>query len=221
MSHGTGRLYAADKRDKAHLMRAAKPQALALDSIYYSIRGGAPLDQGDYPHCVEFAWRHWLMAAPIMSTWKIKTGTLYRECQEADEWEGTDYDGTSVRAGAKVLTRRGRIGGYSWAFNAADVKRWLLAGKGAVVMGTDWHEEFNEVRPDGFLEEPSSEGTDLGHAYLIIGGDFGKRNAFRVLNSWGTDWGQKGRAWMHFDLADHLIKARGEACTGVEIRAAS
>ncbi len=41
-----------------------------------------------------------------------------------------------------------------------------------------------------------------GHAMLIVGYD-DARDAFRVRNSWGTDWGDNGYLWMSYDSLTH------------------
>jgi len=38
-----------------------------------------------------------------------------------------------------------------------------------------------------------------GHAMTIVGYDDAKQ-AFRILNSWGKNWGDNGYAWVHYDL---------------------
>ncbi|MEZ4955452.1 MAG: C1 family peptidase [Saprospiraceae bacterium] len=38
-----------------------------------------------------------------------------------------------------------------------------------------------------------------GHAMTIVGYDDGK-NAFRIVNSWGTNWGDNGFAWVDYSL---------------------
>jgi C1A family cysteine protease len=42
-----------------------------------------------------------------------------------------------------------------------------------------------------------------------------------MINSWGSDWGQGGRAWITFENLDKLIKLQGEAAVATEIRVAS
>jgi C1A family cysteine protease len=41
----------------------------------------------------------------------------------------------------------------------------------------------------------------MGHMMLIIGYDDGKANggAFRILNSWGKEWGDNGKLWIKYN----------------------
>ncbi|MEZ5004232.1 MAG: C1 family peptidase [Chitinophagales bacterium] len=52
-------------------------------------------------------------------------------------------------------------------------------------------------------EEKDSYNKQPGHAMVIVGYDDNKYGgAFEVMNSWGTDWGNKGFFWVKYDDAD-------------------
>lgn len=230
---GLGRKVSPDDRDRAFPLRAvmlargAVARALPTSKTWPLVTG--VLDQGSTPRCVAFAWTQFLFATPLshkageLGAISTFAGNLYKRAQQIDEWPGENYDGTSVRAGAKVLVEQGRIarvadvsetGGYRWAANAAEARDYVL-GVGPLVFGTDWYDEMFEPTADGYLIPAGSVAG--GHAYLVIG--FSKsRNAFRIVNSWGAAWGEKGRAWIKFADADKLIQEYGEACSAVEIR---
>ena len=53
-----------------------------------------------------------------------------------------------------------------------------------------------------------------GHAYLLMGFS-NRRQAFRITNSWGRDWGDWGRAWLRYEDAAALLR-QGEACAAIE-----
>ena len=55
--------------------------------------------------------------------------------------------------------------------------------------------------PDGVLSsfDLSCGGVHGGHAFTIVGYD-DKKMAFKISNSWGTEWGEKGFAWISYDL---------------------
>jgi hypothetical protein len=206
-----GRRHAPDARDQAYPMRALLPKRIPVGTRYY--RTGPVLDQGSTPQCVGYGWRQWLSSALLMTKDGPSAPTIYREAQKLDEWPGENYDGTSVRGGVKALQKAGRILSYVWAFDAAAARDWIVAGKGTVVFGTDWLDGMFDPDPHGFLNLTGAVAG--GHCYLVCGYSV-DRNAFRMLNSWGLSWGEKGRAWLRFDDADRLIKAEGEACTAVE-----
>ncbi|RLF09379.1 MAG: hypothetical protein DRJ69_04730 [Thermoprotei archaeon] len=53
----------------------------------------------------------------------------------------------------------------------------------------------------GVYKHPPSEGESIAglHAIVLVGYDDSKK-ALELRNSWGTDWGEDGYAWMSYDL---------------------
>lgn len=97
-------------------LKISIPTELPSIDYKYWWPGGWWGDQLNTPHCVAYSWSHWLAAGPITQKTKrvsgkspIDTAYLYNEAQLVDDWPGEDYDGTSVRAGAKILKREGFI----------------------------------------------------------------------------------------------------------------
>ena len=210
-THGLGRRVAPDPQDHRYLMRVA-PQPAALPP-YRHYRSGRILDQGSTPTCVGMAWRQWMSSAPLMTRTGPDPFALYREAQLIDEWPGEAYDGTSVRAGAKVLQQRGHIRSYVWSFTADDVFDFMLAGHGGVVIGVNWYTGMMTADTSGCIRPV---GRVLGGHAVFLGGVNRTRGVVRVLNSWSTAWADKGRAWLTGEDLDRLLKEDGEACCGLE-----
>jgi hypothetical protein len=220
-SKGLGRLPAADPRDHAHLMMhlvIAPPERTSK-----TWAPGVILDQGATPRCVAYAWTGFLLATPLrtkdkqldtMRNLNTYAGALYAAAQKVDEWPGEGYDGTSVRAGAKVLQdEQKRLGEYVWAFDAATLRDYVLT-RGPAVIGINWYETMFAPTAKGYLLVDGPVAG--GHAILVIG--YSKaRTAFRLLNSWGKGWGEKGRAWIRASDMERLLKEDGEACSAIEV----
>ena len=154
------------------------------------------------PACVGYGWAHWLDAAPYRQY--LNPVGIYTVAQYFDEWSGTDYEGTSVRAGAKVLQLLGAIGPYLWAGNATIVANHILT-KGPVVIGTNWYEGMD-------LLTMELTGPILGgHCYCLTGVNV-LTGLFRVKNSWGG----AGEGDLPFKVLNKLLQEGGEACVGVE-----
>ncbi len=215
---GLGRRSAPDERDKGFMMAAMIPAA--SDRTYrYWWPGGWWGDQGTQPHCVGFSWMHWTEDGPFTHVPKSPNANpvmdpvwVYNEAQLVDEWPGTNYAGTSVRAGAKILRREGYIQSYHWAWNADTVVRAILE-TGPVVVGTRWYRDMFYPDEQGRI---GIGGLDMGgHAYCLDGVNT-KTGWVRIKNSWGRNWGKKGYGYIQIDDLDKLIKDDGEACLAVE-----
>lgn len=213
MRHGLGRLPAPDARDAHYTLRKIVPKKPTAEHRHW--RTGPVLDQGQVPQCVAYAWCGFLESSPIRTKAHESPMDIYRAARLVDEWEGENYDGTSVRAGAKVMQDEGHIAQYVWATKADEVANWILSAQGGpVVMGTDWHDSmFNPdskglVRLDGNITG--------GHAWLIYGFNRGT-NLFFAQNSWGTGWGRNGRFLIRFDDLETLLADQGEAATALEV----
>jgi hypothetical protein len=104
---------------------------------------------------------------------------------------------------------RYRIGGYAAVMETgtafrARVRESLAAGN-PVVMGAELPDGFIHYRVSRMDVNTNFRGTGRrtgsqhcgGHGMLITGYD-DTRGAYRVLNSWGTDWGDRGYMWWDY-----------------------
>ena len=218
---GGGRLPSVDKRDLDHLLpppRAAFGEPST--KVYQHWRAPQALDQGKTSSCVGHGCHHLLLCSPIRNIKNIPDPyQIYNEAQKIDEWVGEDYDGTSVRAGIKVLQKAGFIESYKWAFDGATAFNHIL-NVGPVVTGTDWTEGMMSVDKKGFIYP---KGRMIGgHCVVWVGGNAleecpdGNIGSVTALNSWGPKWGRKGRAKLSLKAFDELIRANGEAAAVFE-----
>ena len=125
---------------------------------------------------------------------------------------GNSYEGTSVRAGAKVLEQLGFIYQYNWAFNI-DALVYSLLELGPVVVGTNWYSGMDNADRYGYI---NVAGSILGgHAYRLTGinTDYG---VIRMDNSWSASWGIGGRAWITIPDFKRLLEEDGEVCLAEE-----
>lgn len=194
-------------------MSLVTPKKAIIESKFWQT--GVVLDQGDTPQCVAFAWSQFLQTAPIETALPSLDypAALYASAQQLDEFSGEDYDGTSVRGGVKALQAQGRIANYVWSHSADEVRRFILT-HGIVVMGTDWYDAMFEPDSKHFIK-PRGQIAG-GHAWLLTGYSQ-KQRAFRMINSWGTSWGDRGHAWIRFDDLKFLLRRPdAEACAAIE-----
>jgi hypothetical protein len=224
-----GRRYAVDDRDKNYLAkRPRKPRGLPLGAVTYrnwndtTWRG----DQGNTAQCVAYSAVHRIENSPKTYTAAgpvVAPATVYNAARAIDEWPGTDYEGTSVRAGAKVMLAKGFIKEYRWVPDMATFID-LVHYTGPVIVGSIWwwsmftprwvKDAQGTYRWTLVIDE--SDGDAGGHAWLVNGVNRVSKT-FRMLNSWGSSWGLNGHAWVSFDTMEQLVFGQwGEACLYVE-----
>lgn len=214
--YGLGRNPSKDEEDRKYLIQPllAKIDVPVRTSRYWNANGWWG-NQYATPHCVGYSWTHWIEDGPVTHKGQapiINPESVYREAQLVDEWAGEQYDGTSVRAGAKVLQSKGLIQSYLWAWDVNTLADAVL-NLGPVVVGTYWYENMFFPNSKGILRVGGYIAG--GHAYLINGVNT-KRELFRIKNSWGREWGKNGYAYISFADMARLIAEDGEVCLAIE-----
>lgn len=172
------------------------------------------LDQGNEGACVGFSWTHELVARPVIykSATNAYASKVYNLAKTLDQWPGSDYDGTSVLAGAKAIQSLGHITEYRWAFGLEDLI--LAVGyKGPAVLGINWYDDMFDTDNNGFVHVSGEIAG--GHAILCNRVNV-KLKEFSLWNSWGPKWGQNGTCKVSFDDMDRLLSEDGEACIPIK-----
>jgi C1A family cysteine protease len=92
-----------------------------------------------------------------------------------------------------------KIGGYSKILNTdkAAIKA-MIANKHAVIATIVADNSFVNAKT-GFIWKTYSGSGAAGHALIICGYDDAK-NAYKVMSSWGTAWGDAGYSWIDYDF---------------------
>lgn len=171
-----------------------------------------PLDQKNSPHCVGFSMAHFGICLPTFTKYtEDDAHNFYYECKKIDGAPANE-DGTTLRSAAKVMQNIGAINYYAFARDIDSIKWWLL-NKGPIIMGTIWTEGMMTPDNDGVID---ITGYVLGgHAYII--NEWREDNYIGIQNSWGTNWGFCGRAYISKDNLSAILEYGGEALTAVEL----
>lgn len=171
------------------------------------------LDQGSEGACVGFSWAHEAAARPVVRTSTSALAiAVYKRAQELDEWEGTEYSGTSVLAGAKAMQEQGFLGEYRWAFGLDDLVD-AVGHHGPAILGINWYEAMFDANDLGMIYV---QGDIAGGHAILCNGVSVSRRVFRLHNSWGRDWARSGEAYISFSDMERLLHEQGEACIPVQ-----
>lgn len=104
----------------------------------------------------------------------------------------------------KVLAKPFSISGWKRVefVNEGLMKTLLVKGKPIVIgMQTDsWFRSLD----NGEVYRVASYRDVGGHAVVVIGYD-DRRGAYKILNSWGPDWGDDGYGWIAYDLFPDVV----------------
>jgi hypothetical protein len=116
-----------------------------------------------------------------------------------------DDEGSSALGLMKFWRLNGIITGYDWTFSFTHFLAALQ--KQPVLVGTNWYDQMNYPSAQGI----ATVGGDSqgGHEYLanaILWHD----RLIGFENSWGENWGLRGRFYLSFDDAEALIADGGD-----------
>ena len=143
-------------------------------------------------------------------------------CATMDEmrWDGKDFTSqpsAAVKASARrfMPSQTVNLMAQSKKADPEVFKAWLAERRVPFVIGVRVFQDFQAAPhdPDYVYKNPadndSSNSVVGGTALTVIGYDNANR-AFRIVNSWGTSWGDKGKLWLSEDyVAQRTSEAWG------------
>jgi hypothetical protein len=189
------------------------------------------LDQGQEGACTGFALAATINLLSQRSEGSLRASPrmLYEMAKLHDEWEGENYEGSSVRGAIRGWHDNGVTSEGSWPFvmgkpGRLTIKRAkegrsntvgayyrvrpvvsdyhaALNEAGVIVVSAQVHSGWNNPRK----KIPFRKRTEGGHAFAVVGYD---EEGFWVQNSWGSSWGDGGFAlWTYEDWARNVMDA--------------
>jgi hypothetical protein len=213
MPYSLGRHVNHDPRSRAYRVE----QVDTLGPVEWTRR--SPIfDQGDLGSCTGNAAAGWEATdnkdrSGLSILTEANAVAIYSAATKIDPYPGsyppddTGSDGLSV---AKVLVSTGAAVSYLHAFGLADVKSALQSGPGMI--GINWYDGMFE--PDSRGVVAISGSVAGGHEPLVVGwdadGSLGYPAPWKVANSWGTAWGDRGYFYMSDATFTRLLAEDGD-----------
>lgn len=213
---GMGRaLINHDERSKRFPARSLVSQDKPRDRTW---RRGLPYDQGLTSTCVAQTGKGMLNTLPNSDdvSYRVRsqysTDEFYTGAQMNDEWEGESYEGTSALGLCRWLKAEGKINEYRWCFGLTDVLL-TLSHFGPVGIGVWWYSGMFFTGAGGLITATGEQ--EGGHEVELIGVDVSEKVVIG-MNSWGAEWGDRGRFKLSWDDLDKLLNEQGDAFVIVE-----
>jgi hypothetical protein len=174
------------------------------------LASGVILDQGQHSCCVGCGCVDVLNAEPNSRNLTLDDAlSIYADAQAIDGLGAGEpaRQGTTIEAGAKILSKRGLITDWRWTDNAEEAWEYFWT-VGPLITGLTW---TNDMEDSTGILSPS--GWDVGgHCTAIIAADATQQlPMLLVQNSWGVGWGHQGCAWITLDDLQKLFNKGGSA----------
>lgn len=220
VDRGLGHYTHKDSRDGLFTMGDRLRSDTTVIPDYNVWERGESTDQGREGACVGFGWGNWHNCKP--KGWMNQVDNaycfgIYKRAQELDPFPGTNYAGTTVRAGAKTVLERSLLDTYVWARSLEEMKTWVLT-KGPVVVASNWYNSMDRLTTSDEVFVTPSSGVRGGHCYLLYGY---KDGMYIFQNSWGDDYGDGGSFYMNSSNMEIIWNyGQFEAVTAIQTKAA-
>lgn len=93
--------------------------------------------------------------------------------------------------------------------NGTKAIKAALANRKPVVIGMEVFDQFYKLSGNNSVynsKQGSATGPHGRHAITVVGYDNNKYGgAFKVINSWGSSWGDKGYFWLPYSFAEEVV----------------
>lgn len=164
------------------------------------------LDQSFFPMCVATAGKGFIESGTKI---KVDYHQLYARSYESDGLP-IPHEGTTNRAMLEVLQDWKLVDNIQHSQKTSDAIRWLNSGP--IILQMKWYDNWlkDSLASDGYYT-PVGTPRNIDHDIFCYGYDM--IDGFKCQNSWGPDWGQKGRFRIHRWDFDQILLDGGSVWT--------
>ncbi len=181
---------------------AAGYGARSIEQYYQT--GASTFDQGNNIFSPEFLYNQTKAFADCGSGTSITTVLEFMKNTGISTWQSmpySDLNGCSLLPTSSQVSNAGtyKISSYS-AIYKSDVTaiKTTLVNRHPLIMTVNLDQGFTNAGP-GYIWNSFVGAGGFSHALVICGYDDAK-NAFKVMNSWGTGWGDAGYSWIDYNF---------------------
>lgn len=209
-----------DDASRAFALPDVVPYGVSLPRAVQHVRAIPVLDQGEVGSCTANALLGCLGTEPYASFMAERVGLdLLTEALALDVYHDETVLDEREIPGVYPPEDTGSAGLY--AMKVAKRRRWIKAYRhgfsfsatigaiphGSIMVGTPWLRSMFEVDRSGTIVVDRASPIDGGHEYVVDGYDLDEGVAF-MTNSWGTSWGDQGRAKIRLGDLRWLLSSR-------------
>lgn len=187
----------------------------AIDSVNH-VEFLPVFDQGNLGDCTSNAALGCLVTGPYG-----KKGVAYNEADAVALYEletrlddrqisgkyPPDDTGSTGAWSMQALMQQGKIRNYIHTTKTHVALRML--NDGPISIGVPWYKSMFNLAGDNFIEIDPSSGLVGGHQVCVVANDVDDQKIL-IRNSWGTDWGDHGHAWLPWEGLDYLLDNGGD-----------
>jgi C1A family cysteine protease len=126
-------------------------------------------------------------------------------------WEEMPYNANECNTlpseEQNILALENKINSFSYLDGDIlfeQTKAFLLSDKPVVIAISIDNEFFGTIEGNGDAVYKEFNKVDGAHAMLVVGYD-DDRNAFKVVNSWGINWGNNGFVWIDYKAFQEVL----------------
>lgn len=138
--------------------------------------------------------------------------TLLDDSQIPGHWPTQDT-GSAGPWSMEVLQRHGFI--TDWVHTRSFHAALRLLMSGPVSIGITWFQSMFTPGPDGTLMVDPDSGVAGGHQIEVRALDVAGQRV-RLVNSWGSGWGDQGECWLEWHDLDMLLSIGGDVVRPVQ-----
>lgn len=127
----------------------------------------------------------------------------------AASWQSMPYSDTdfTTQPSSNAVTEASAYKAFEYrAINSVQQMKAALANRNPVLAGISVYRDLEVLQGPNSVYNATTGASLGGHAITLVGYDDNKFNgAFKVINSWGVNWGDEGYFWLPYQMVSAVM----------------